>query len=208
MQSSHPHRYLHWWEFKVGCSFTVYAVPECLNQITNCQGSLQCLLFFFFSSRWLVSWGLNWLWHVEEPGQIFFFFFPFLSLVSDLWLLRSFQFLVLSVDFSFTCSDFLGCFLQVPKLREVAWFKAHRFQTGSPCSLISGFVFWNLERVRVFKFGNRIPSSNCCDIFIFGFLLWRVRVLQFHLNLTVDSVSISGNSRSSNVSLLQKASGI
>lgn len=140
--------------------------------------------------------------------DFFFFFFPFLSLVSDLWLLRSFQFLVLSVDFSFTCSDFLGCFLQVPKLREVAWFKAHRFQTGSPCSLISGFVFWNLERVRVFKFGNRIPSSNCCDIFIFGFLLWRVRVLQFHLNLTVDSVSISGNSRSSNVSLLQKASGI
>lgn len=141
--------------------------------------------------------------------SVFWFHFRFLHWVSDLRLVRSFQVLWLYVDFSVACSDFVD-FSCMFRNQEVTWFKAH-MNHGSPCPLASGFVFWHLERkADIFKSGYRIPiiiKSNSCDIFISGFLLERVRVLQFHLNLTLCGVSISDHS-SSNVSLLQKTPGI
>ena len=87
--------------------------------------------------------------------------------------------LVLSVDFSFTCSDFLDYFLHVQKSRAVAGFKAHRVSNWKSISWYSGFAFWYfcyLERARVLKFGDRIPKSPYCDLFTFGFLVRRVKV--------------------------------
>lgn len=49
-------------------------------------------------------------------------------------------------------------------------------------------------------------KSSYCDIFIFGLLLERVGVLQFHLSLTLYSVSVSDPGRS-DVSLLQETCG-
>ena len=107
------------------------------------------------------------------------FFFPFPQSSVQLMVSGILSDLVLSVNFSFTCSYFLDYFLHVQKLREVAGFKAHRVSNWKSMLPIFWFVFWYfcyLKRACVLKFEDRIPKSLYCDLFTFGFLLRRVRV--------------------------------
>ena len=93
---------------------------------------------------------------------------------------------MLSVDLSFTCSDFLGYFLRVQKLRGA--------EIPGTCDLTLQFLALSSDSWRgallflslVMEFLN----SRYYDVFVFGFLLARGRLLRFHLNLALPSVCL------------------
>ena len=74
----------------------------------------------------LFSGGFSFMRHDKKSGEVGFFFFSFPQSSVQLMVPGILSDLVLSVDFSFTCSDFLDYFLHVQKSRAVAGFKAHR----------------------------------------------------------------------------------
>ena len=74
---------------------------------------------------------------IRNLERCVFFFFPQSSV--QLMVTGILLDLVLSVDFSFTCSDFLDFFLHVQKSREVAGFKAHRMSNWKSMLLIFRF---------------------------------------------------------------------
>ena len=89
----------------------------------------------------LFSGGLSFMRHDKKSGEVFLccFFSPFPQSSVQLMVSGILSDLVLSVNFSFTCSDFLDYFLHVQKLRERLQDSRHTgFQTGSPCSRYSG----------------------------------------------------------------------